>query len=527
MFGYPCSVSRVAFVGAPRGYNQGTMVKPQPAVAARVEKVALEALTFDDVLLLPAYSEVLPRDVSIRTQLTRTLWLNLPVVAAAMDTVSEAGMAVAVAREGGLAVIHKNFAVEAQADQVRRVKRSEAGMIQDPVTLPPTATLEDAERLMREYHIGGLPVIDFYGKLLGLVTNRDIRFEPNLRRLVTEVMTPRERLHVAAPGTTLDEAEALLRTHKVEKLPLVDADGKLRGLLTLKDLAKRLKHPNAAKDSLGRLVVGGAVGVARDLPERSAALVGAGVDVLVLDSAHGHSRGILEALDFLKGTYGDTVQIIAGNVATAEGARALANHGADAVKVGIGPGSICTTRVVTGVGVPQITAIMEAVSGLEGSGIPVIADGGIKYSGDVAKALAAGAHSVMLGSMLAGTEEAPGEEVLKDGRRYKLYRGMGSLGAMKDGSADRYFQDANKGAPLEAKKLVPEGIEGMVPYKGPVADVLYQIVGGLRSAMGYCGTPTLEEFRTRARFVRITSAGLIESHPHDVVVTKEAPNYNR
>ena len=409
---------------------------------------------------------------------------------------------------------------------VRKVKRSEAGMIQDPVTLPPTATLEDAERLMREYRIGGLPVVDVYGRLLGLVTNRDLRFERDLKRPVTEVMTPVERLVTARPGTTLEEAEELLRRHKVEKLPLVDESGRLKGLITLKDIVKRRQYPNAVKDAQGRLLVGAAVGASKDLPERAQALVEAGVDVLVLDSAHGHSKGILEALAYLKETFGERVEVIAGNVATREGARALAERGADAVKVGIGPGSICTTRVVTGVGVPQITAILEAAAGVKDLDVPVIADGGIKYTGDVAKAIAAGAHAVMLGSMLAGTDEAPGEEVLKDGRRYKLYRGMGSLGAMKQGSADRYFQDPEKGE-TEAKKLVPEGIEGMVPYKGPVADVLYQIVGGLRSAMGYVGAPDIETFRKKARFVRMTMAGLIESHPHDVVVVKEAPNYSR
>ncbi|GIW34731.1 IMP dehydrogenase [Meiothermus sp.] len=500
---------------------------------SRTEKIQQEGLTFDDVLLIPAYSEVLPREVDTRTRLTRKLWLNIPVLSAAMDTVTEAEMAIAMAREGGLGVIHKNMSPEEQAAMVRKVKRSEAGMIQDPVTLAPNATLEDAERLMREFRIGGLPVVDFYGKLLGLVTNRDLRFERDMGRLVSEVMTPVERLITAPPGTILEEAEALLRQHKIEKLPLVDHEGRLRGLLTLKDLTKRQKFPFAAKDAQGRLLVGAAVGVSKDLKARAQALVEAGVDVLVLDSAHGHSRGILEALRNLKQTFGEAAQVIAGNVATAEGARALAEAGADAVKVGIGPGSICTTRVVTGVGVPQITAILEAVAGLEGLDVPVIADGGIKYSGDVAKALAAGAHTVMLGSMLAGTQEAPGEEVLKDGRRYKLYRGMGSMGAMRQGSADRYFQDS--GAPphsagsgqVEAKKLVPEGIEGMVPYKGPIGDVLYQVVGGLRASMGYCGAPDLETFRRETRFTRISSAGLIESHPHGVTITKEAPNYSR
>ena len=489
-------------------------------------KILYEGLTFDDVLLLPDYSEVLPKEVSVRTRLTKRLFLNIPILSAAMDTVTEAEMAIAMAREGGLGVIHKNLSIEAQAAMVRKVKRSEAGMIQDPVTLPPTATLEDAERLMREYRIGGLPVVDVYGRLLGLVTNRDLRFERDLKRPVTEVMTPVERLVTARPGTTLEEAEELLRRHKVEKLPLVDESGRLKGLITLKDIVKRRQYPNAVKDAQGRLLVGAAVGASKDLPERAQALVEAGVDVLVLDSAHGHSKGILEALAYLKETFGERVEVIAGNVATREGARALAERGADAVKVGIGPGSICTTRVVAGVGVPQITAILEAAAGVKDLDVPVIADGGIKYTGDVAKAIAAGAHAVMLGSMLAGTDEAPGEEVLKDGRRYKLYRGMGSLGAMKQGSADRYFQDPEKGE-TEAKKLVPEGIEGMVPYKGPVADVLYQIVGGLRSAMGYVGAPDIETFRKKARFVRMTMAGLIESHPHDVVVVKEAPNYSR
>lgn len=504
------------------------MLESSNKTRPKTEKILQEGLTFDDVLLIPAYSEVLPREVDTRTRLTAKLWLNIPVLSAAMDTVTEAEMAIAMAREGGIGIIHKNMSPEEQAAQVRKVKRSEAGMIQDPVTLPPTATLEDAERLMREYKIGGLPVVDFYGKLLGLVTNRDLRFERDLKRKVSEVMTPLEQLVTAPPGTILEEAEELLRTHKIEKLPLVDHEGKLRGLLTLKDLTKRQKFPFAAKDAQGRLLVGAAVGVSKDLRHRAKALAEAGVDVLVLDSAHGHSRGILEAVHGLKETFGDALQVIAGNIATAEGARALAEAGADAVKVGIGPGSICTTRVVTGVGVPQITAILEAVAGLEGTGIPVIADGGIKYSGDVAKALAAGAHTVMLGSMLAGTGEAPGEEVLREGRRYKLYRGMGSLGAMRQGSADRYFQDPGKASTrVEAKKLVPEGIEGMVPYKGPVGDVLYQIVGGLRAAMGYCGTADIEAFRTQTRFTRITGAGLIESHPHDVVVTKEAPNYSR
>jgi len=481
------------------------------------QKITGTGLTFDDVLLLPAYSEVLPAEVDTSSRLTRKLTLNIPLLSAAMDTVTEAKMAIAMAREGGIGVIHKNLDPRTQAENVRRVKRSEAGMITDPITLPPNASLEDADRLMGEYKIGGLPVVDFHGRLLGLVTNRDIRFETNLERTVSEVMTPREKLVVGPPGMTLDEAEKVLRRHKIEKLPLVDEEDRLQGLLTLKDIVKRRQFPLAAKDEQGRLLVAAAVGPGDDLEERSAALVEAEVDVLVLDSAHGHSRGIIEAVGWLKNAYGDRVQVIAGNVATARGALALADAGADAVKVGIGPGSICTTRVVTGVGVPQITAVMEAVAALAESDVPVIADGGVKQTGDVAKALAAGAHT---GSMLAGTYEAPGEEIIKDGRRYKIYRGMGSLSAMKRGSSDRYFQTA-------AKKLVPEGIEGMVPYKGPVGDVLYQIIGGLRAAMGYTGSPDVETLRREARFVRITMAGLIESHPHDVTVTKEAPNYSR
>lgn len=486
-----------------------------------------DGLTFDDVLLLPGYSEVLPADVTTESRLTRRVRLNVPLVAAAMDTVTEERLAIAMAREGGIGIIHKNLSVEAQADMVRRVKRSEHGMIEDPVTLPPHASLSEAERLMSEYKIGGLPVVNSDQVLLGLVTNRDLRFERDLDQSVTEVMTPKERLVIAVPGTLLEEAEDILRQHKVEKLPLVDQDGRLRGLLTLKDIVKRRQFPLAAKDNRGRLVVGGAVGVSRDLSDRADALVAAGADVLVLDSAHGHSKGIMDALSRLKDTFGDRVDVIAGNVATAEGARALADRGADAVKVGIGPGSICTTRVVTGVGVPQITAVREAVRGLVGTDVPVIADGGIKYSGDIPKAISAGAESIMVGSLLAGTEEAPGEEILKEGRRYKTYRGMGSLGAMRDGSAERYFQATGDGEHQEARKFVPEGIEGMVPYRGPVGDVVYQMVGGLRSAMGYCGTADIKALRTKSRLIRITMASLIEGHPHDITITKEAPNYNR
>ena len=497
-------------------------------MSGREGKILGEALTFDDVLLVPQYSEVLPREVATGTRFTRGLALEIPVAAAAMDTVSEEQMAVAVAREGGIAIIHKNLAPETQAAMVRKVKRSEAGMISDPITLSPEASLAEASRLLAEYRIGGLPVVEPSGRLLGLVTNRDLRFEDDTHRAVGEVMTPLARLVTAGVGTTLEQAERLLRQHKVEKLPLVDGEGRLRGLITLMDLVKRKQFPQAAKDSGGRLIVGAAVGVSTsELDLRATLLVEAGVDVLVVDSAHGHSRGVLEAIRQIKERYGSRVQVVGGNVATAEGARALVDHGADGVKVGIGPGSICTTRVVTGVGVPQITAIMEARRGLEGTDVPLIADGGIRYTGEVSKAIAAGADCVMLGSMLAGTAEAPGEEILRDGRRYKLYRGMGSLGAMRQGSADRYFQSDVSGVALEAKKLVPEGIEGITPFKGPVADVLYQVVGGLRSAMGYCGTPTVPELRERGRFIRVTAAGVTESHPHDVTVTKEAPNYSR
>lgn len=489
-------------------------------------KIVGQGLTFDDVLLLPDHSAVLPKEAQTYTRLTRKLALNMPIISAAMDTVTEDRMAVAMARAGGIGVIHKNLPIETQADMARRVKRSEAGMITDPLTLPPAATLRDANRLMAEYKIGGLPVVDLYGKLLGLVTNRDIRFEPNERKGVREVMTPLERLITSGIGTTLEEAEQLMRERKVEKLPLVDKNGRLKGLVTIKDIVKRRQFPFAAKDSQGRLLVAAAIGASRDLLERAAALVSAGVDVLVLDSAHGHAQGILDALSSLKEAFND-IEVIAGNVATAHGALALVERGADAVKVGIGPGSICTTRVVAGVGVPQVTAIMEVAAALSEQAVPIIADGGVKYSGDAAKALAAGADSVMLGSMLAGTYEAPGEEVLKDGRRFKLYRGMGSLGAMRQGSADRYFQQNDTNAPTEAKKLVPEGIEGMVPYKGPVGDVIYQVLGGIRSAMGYTGCKTIEEMKTKTRFIRMTMAGLVESHPHDVTITKEPPNYSR
>jgi len=478
-----------------------------------------EGLTFDDVLLVPAHSEVHPRETNVRTRLTRTIELTIPLVSAAMDTVTESRMAIAMAREGGIGIVHKNMSIERQAAEVDRVKRSESGMILNPITLTPERPIRDALALMEQFSISGVPIVDPDGRLVGIITNRDLQFEKELDRPIQEVMT-REGLIVAPVGTSLDEAEKILQRHRIEKLPVVDEHGKLRGLITVKDIFKRRQYPDACKDEHGRLRVGAAIGVSmRDL-DRAAELVAAGCDVLVIDTAHGHSQGVLDALSRVREKFPDT-QIIAGNVATAEGARALVERGADAVKVGIGPGSICTTRVVTGVGVPQLTAVMEAVRGVEGA-VPVIADGGIKYSGDIVKALAAGASSVMMGSLLAGTEESPGESFLLEGRRYKTVRGMGSLSAMEQGSADRYFQGEVK----DARKLVPEGIEGRVPYKGPVSDVIFQLVGGLRSGMGYCGCRDLEELRTRTRFIRISNSGLRESHPHDVVITREAPNYH-
>ena len=477
-------------------------------------KFGQEGITFDDVLLQPRHSQVLPHEVDISAQLTRRVRLNLPFVSAAMDTVTETAMAIALAREGGLGVIHKNMGIDAQAEMVRKVKRSESGMIVDPITLPPSATVGDADRLMGEYKISGVPITDPQGKLLGIITNRDMRFVDDLSTPVSEVMTHEDLITVSV-GTTLEQAHAIFRQHRIEKLLVTDEAGMLRGLITIKDLTKRLKYPNAAKDDLGRLRVAAAIGVSPELMDRAAALVAAGADVLVLDSAHGHSQGILTALTRVKDTF--DVDVIAGNVATRQGARDLILAGADAVKVGIGPGSICTTRVVTGVGVPQITAIFEASAAALEAGIPVIADGGIKQTGDVPKAIAAGASAVMMGSMLAGTDEAPGETILRDGRRYKSYRGMGSLGAMDQGSADRYFQ--------VGRKFVPEGIEGIVAYKGTAGEVLYQFAGGLKSSMGYCGAPDLQTLRDTAQFVRITGASLVESHPHGVTITKEAPNY--
>jgi IMP dehydrogenase len=480
------------------------------------ERSIPEALTFDDVLLVPRRSHVHPADVSVGTQLTKAIRLSVPLVSAAMDTVTEHRMAIAMAREGGIGIIHKNMSIDSQCTQVDRVKRSESGMILDPITLGADARLREATALMREYSISGVPIVDAEGRLVGILTNRDLLFETDLDRPIREVMT-KEGLVTAPVGTSLEEAEQSLHRHKIEKLPVVDSDGYLRGLITVKDIFKRRAHPNASKDEHGRLLVGAAVGAAEDGLVRARELVGTGVDALVVDSAHGHSDGVLKAVEKIREALPE-VQLIAGNIATADGAREMVERGVDAVKVGIGPGSICTTRVVTGVGVPQITAIIEAVKGA--GDVPVIADGGIKQSGDIVKALAAGASSCMLGSMLAGTEESPGESFLLEGRRFKLIRGMGSLSAMEEGSADRYFQEDT-----ERRKLVPEGIEGRVPYKGPVADTLFQLVGGLRSGMGYCGVEDVDGLRTRAEFVRMTSGGLRESHPHDVVITREAPNY--
>jgi IMP dehydrogenase len=476
-----------------------------------------EGLTFDDVLLVPAYSDVHPRDTNVTTRLTKHVELAMPLVSAAMDTVTESRMAMAMAREGGLGIIHKNMPIERQAAEVDRVKRSESGMILNPITLTSDGTLRDAHKLMQQFSISGVPIVEKDGLLCGIITNRDLQFESELDKPIRDVMT-KDRLVTAPVGTSLEEAERILHRERIEKLPVVDEKGHLKGLITVKDIFKRRQFPHAAKDQHGRLRVGAAIGTgARDL-DRAQALVDAGVDVLVIDTAHGHSVGVLEAVERVRDRFPDA-QLIAGNVGTAAAARALMERGADAVKVGIGPGSICTTRVVTGVGVPQLTAIMEAVRGVEDR-IPIIADGGIRFSGDIVKALAAGASAVMMGSLLAGTEESPGESFLLEGRRFKTVRGMGSLSAMEQGSADRYFQEDQQ------RKFVPEGIEGRVPYKGPVSDVLYQLLGGLRSGMGYCGVPSLEALRRDVRFTRITSGGLRESHPHDVTITREAPNYH-
>jgi IMP dehydrogenase len=482
------------------------------------EKFGPEALTFDDVLLMPARSEVLPRDVDVSTKLTKSLRLNIPLISSAMDTVTEARMAIAMAREGGVGIIHKSMSIQQQADEVDKVKRSEHGVIADPIYVHPDDMVDRALELMSRYRISGTPVVERgTHKLVGILTNRDLRFEENWHQPVANIMT-HENLITAPVGTNLEQAKEILRRRKVEKLPLVDDHGVLKGLLTIKDIEKAKKYPNSAKDSRGRLLCGAAIGVSHDVLERAGALVEAGVDVLVLDSAHGHSQGILEALATVKRAF-PNAQVIGGNVATYEGCRDLIAAGADAVKVGIGPGSICTTRVVAGIGVPQITAIYECAQAAKEAGIPIIADGGIKYSGDVVKAIAAGASVIMVGSLFAGTDESPGEMEIYQGRSFKVYRGMGSMGAMKQGSGDRYFQE---GAP----KLVPEGIEGRVPYRGALAETVFQLIGGLRAGMGYCGTPTVAELQQNGKFRRITSAGLRESHPHDVHITKEAPNYS-
>jgi IMP dehydrogenase len=483
-----------------------------------LERSIPEGLTFDDVLLIPAKSEVLPRDVDVCTRLTRRLTINIPVVSAAMDTVTEATMAIALAREGGIGMIHRAFPPDRQAREVDKVKKSESGMVVDPITVSPDQKLSDAVGLMQRYRISGVPVTQ-NGKLVGILTNRDIRFETKLDLKISQVMT-KERLITAPVGTSLEEAKEILHQNRIEKLLVVDDDFNLRGLITIKDIEKTIKYPNACKDELGRLRVGAAVGVSEETPERVDALVRAGVDVLVVDTAHGHSSGVVEAVATIKRRYPD-IEVIAGNIATAEGAEELIRAGADGLKVGIGPGSICTTRVVAGAGVPQITAIAECARIADRHGVPIIADGGIKFSGDITKAIAAGAHVVMLGGLLAGTEESPGETVIFQGRTYKVYRGMGSLGAMQRGGRDRYGQEAE----TEENKLVPEGIEGRVPYKGTLAGSVYQLVGGLRAGMGYCGCHTIEDLRQKGRFIRITSAGLRESHVHDVIITREAPNY--
>ncbi len=486
------------------------------------------ALTFDDVLLLPAHSRVHPRDVSLTTQLTEEIALKIPILSAAMDTVTESRLAIAMAQQGGLGVIHRNLSIEAQAAEVDKVKRSESGMIVDPVTCRPEQTISEALELMARYKISGVPVVDEKGKLVGILTNRDLRFETRTDWPISSRMT-RKNLVTTPVGTTLEQAKSLLHEHRIEKLLVVDRAGNLKGLITVKDIQKAIKYPNAAKDGLGRLRVGAAVGVVRDMLERARELIRAKVDILVLDSSHGHSQSVLDALSLLKKKFPQTA-VAAGNVATQEGARDLLRRGADAIKVGIGPGSICTTRVVTGAGVPQIHAIRECARATKGTRVPLIADGGIKFSGDIVKAIAAGAHLVMVGSLLAGTEESPGETILYQGRTFKAYRGMGSLGAMKAGSSDRYFQESMEVEALtngSLSKLVPEGIEGMVPYKGSVEGLIQQLTGGIRSGMGLAGCTTIEELRTKSRMIRVTSAGLKESHVHDVIITKEAPNYRR
>ncbi|MFN0159101.1 MAG: IMP dehydrogenase [Bacteroidota bacterium] len=483
-------------------------------------KVLGEALTYDDILLVPSKSNVLPRDVSVRTKLSRHIELNIPLISAAMDTVTESSMAIALAREGGIGILHKNMTIARHAEEVGRVKRSESGMILDPITVRPNQRVRDVLALMNKYKISGIPVVDAGNKLIGIITNRDLRFEPDEDQAVSEVMT-KDNLVTAPVGTNIDQAERILQKHKIEKLPVVDKHGVLNGLITFKDIQKKKRYPFASKDEHGRLRVGAAVGVTTDTMDRVQELIKAGVDLIVVDTAHGHSEGVLKTVKALRKKFSD-IEMIAGNVGTAEGTRDLIRAGVDAVKVGIGPGSICTTRIVAGVGVPQITAIMDCAKAAARSGVPIIADGGIKQTGDIAKAIAAGADSVMIGGLFAGVDESPGEKVLYEGRSYKIYRGMGSLEAMKQGSKDRYFQDAED----DLQKLVPEGIEGRVAHKGSLGDIVYQMVGGLRAAMGYCGTRTIAELKANGRFIKMTDAGLRESHPHDIFITKEAPNYH-
>lgn len=490
-------------------------------MTAHESKILGEGLTYDDVLLVPAFSEVLPREVDITTKFTKNIRINVPVVSAAMDTVTESRMAIAIAREGGIGVLHKNMTIEQQALKVRKVKRAESGMIIDPVTLPITATVSDAKASMREHSIGGIPIVDDEGKLLGIVTNRDLRFEKKLARPISEVMTSKNLVTVAE-GTSMEEAEDILQNYKIEKLPVVNKDDKLVGLITFRDITKLSQKPIANKDSYGRLRVAAAVGVTADAVQRADALVKAGVDAIVIDTAHGHTKGVVQVLKEIKKEFPE-LDVIVGNIATAEAAKYLVEAGADAVKVGIGPGSICTTRVVAGVGFPQFSAVLEVSAAIKGSGVPVIADGGIRYTGDIPKAIAAGADCVMLGSLLAGTKESPGETIIYEGRKFKSYRGMGSVEAMKKGSKDRYFQDVED----DIKKLVPEGIEGRVPYKGELEESIHQFIGGLRAGMGYCGARDIEDLKEKGKFVKITSSGIHESHPHNVTITKESPNYSR
>ncbi len=488
---------------------------------AHASKIVGEGLTYDDVLLVPNYSEVLPREVSIKTKFSKNISLNVPIVSAAMDTVTESAMAIAMAQEGGIGVLHKNMSIKKQAAEVRKVKRAESGMILDPVTLPLNALVADAKKAMQEYGIGGIPVVDANGILKGIVTNRDLRFEKDNDRVITEVMTS-QNLITAPEGTNLAKAEEILQGNKIEKLPVVNADNKLVGLITFRDITKLTQKPNANKDKFGRLRVAAALGVTADAVERAEALVNAGVDAVIIDTAHGHTKGVVEVLKQVKNKFPE-LDVVVGNIATAEAALYLAQNGADAVKVGIGPGSICTTRVVAGVGFPQFSAVLEVAAALKGSGVPVIADGGIRYTGDIPKAIAAGANCVMLGSLLAGTKESPGETIIFEGRKFKSYRGMGSVEAMKEGSKDRYFQDVED----DVKKLVPEGIVGRVPYKGELNESMLQFIGGLRAGMGYCGSATIDDLQEKGKFVRITSSGISESHPHNVTITKEAPNYSR